>query len=765
MSKNKHKSDKHKKARPFPTREEILGFIDAADGKVSKREIARAFHIRGDDRALLKHLLAEMKSDGTLVQDAGRALRQPDDLPAVTVIEITGIDPYGDLTARAVKWEGDGDHLPIYLTPKRGRQFKPLAPGDRVLARLTKNRDADGPHYVANVVKVLENAPQSILGIYEGGESGGNIKPTDRKVRDEYFVSSADANGAEHGMLVLAKEVRDPAAKRFKRMKKAVVVECLGDLNAPKSISLIAIHHHGIPMDFPEDVLEQAKKATAAPIEGRTDLRDIPLVTIDPVDARDHDDAIFAEADTDPNNPGGWHIIIAIADVAHYVTTNSPIDKEARKRGNSCYFPDRVVPMLPEELSTDLCSLKPGVDRAAMACHIWLDKDGNKKRHKFERIIMRSDANISYQDVQAAIDGTQFTETSERLLEPVLKPLYGAWQALMAAREKRSPLELDVAERKIILSQAGQVEEIALRDRLDAHRVVEEYMIIANVAAAEELEKHQVPCMYRVHEEPPMDKVEHLREFLKTLDISLAKGQVLRPALFNNILAKVKDKPIADLVNTVVLRTQTQAYYSPENQGHFGLALQKYAHFTSPIRRYSDLLVHRGLVKALKLGNDGLTDEQAEKMSFIGEEISKTERRAMAAERESNDRYLAAFLADKVDQDFKGRISGVTRFGLFITLNHSAADGFVPMASLFGDFYEHDEKNHQLVGKRFGNTFQLGQEVEVKLVDVDKTTGSLRLEMQNLPFSGGHKGKRSKSRRPQKGTPKKGNVRRRGKRQ
>lgn len=761
MSKTRHQSDKHKTARPFPSREDIIEFVRSSDGKISKREIARAFHIRGDDRTLLKHLLAEMKADGSLVQDQGRALRRADDLPNVTVIEMTGIDKYGDLTAKAVKWDGPGEHLPIFLTPKRGRQFKPLATGDRVLARLNKNKDADGEHYIATVIKVLESAPKSFLGIYEGGENGGNIKPTDRKVKHEFYVSKADTMDAEHGTLVLAQEVPGGRDKRMKKLRQAKVLECLGDLSEPKSISLIAIHHHDIPMDFPEDALTEAANAKPAPQGKRTDLRHLPLITIDPVDARDHDDAIFAEADDDPNNKGGWHIIIAIADVAHYVTSGSALDKEARKRGNSCYFPDRVVPMLPEELSTDLCSLKPNEDRASMVCHIWLDQEGQKRRHRFERALIRSQANISYQDVQAAIDGTMITDTAATLLEGVLKPLYGAWHALMTARAKRDPLELDMAERKIILSAEGKVEEIALRERLDAHRVVEEYMIMANVAAAEELEKHRTPCMYRVHDEPPLDKVESLREFLDTLDIRLAKGQVLRPALFNNILNNVKDTPVADLVNTVVLRSQTQAYYSPDNLGHFGLALPKYAHFTSPIRRYSDLLVHRGLIKALKLGKDGLTDEEIEAFDDIGDAISKTERRAMAAERESNDRYLAAFLANRLNEEFKGRISGVTRFGLFITLEHSAADGFVPMGSMYGDYYEFDEKHHRLKGKRFGAQYQLGQMVDVKLVEVEKTTGSLRLELMDLPFSGSKTKKKPHSRRPQKNGPKK----RRGKRQ
>lgn len=721
-----NKGNKH---IPFPTKEQVVEFIENSSGRISKREIARAFHIRGDDRKILKAMLNELKADGQLVRQTGGQLRGAEELPNVTVVVITEIDKYGDLVAKPNQWEENTKPPPIYFSVPKSKHAKTLAVGAKVLARLKKLHDEDGIYYQAMAIKIFDDKPtQSIMGVFEGGENGGRVIPTDRKVKGEFIIDKGNTKGATNGTLVMIDEVKGLPSRQKRGATQAMVIECLGDVSAPKAISLIAIHHHGIPMDFSEAAIKEAKEAKPAPIKGRVDLRGVPFITIDPSDARDHDDAMFAEPDDDHQNPNGWHIIVAIADVSHYVTPDSAIDKDARERGNSCYFPDRVVPMLPEELSTDLCSLKPGVDRAAMVCHMWLDEDGRKRRHRFERALIQSNENIAYEEVQRAIDGDISTKAAP-LLEPILKPLYGAWQALMKAREYRGPLDLDMPEKRIYLDDMGNVAEIKIRERLDAHRVVEEYMIIANVAAAEELEKHNTRCMYRVHEEPGLDKLEHLRNFLKTLDFSLAKGQVMKPKIFNRILHKAKESKYQDLINTVVLRSQTQAYYSPDNRGHFGLALPRYAHFTSPIRRYSDLLVHRGLVSALKMGKDGLSDENKENMVEIGEAISSTERRAMVAERDSTDRYLAAYLSNQVGEEFKGRITGVIKFGLFLSIEPTGADGFIPVSTLLDDYYDHDEAHHCLVGKRHGKKFQLGDRLDVRLKEVDKITGSLRLEL------------------------------------
>jgi len=715
----------HKKFDHFPTEKDILDFLRDTGGKITKREISRAFRITGADKIQLKKLLRDMINNGQIAQDSGRALRPADRLPGVQVIEFAGLDKDGDVLMQSVKRERGGPAPTIYLSDDKRKKHAALGPGDRALARLIPIKD-NPPTYRAQILKLLTAAPRSILGVFHGGENGGRIHSIDKKNRDDYWVDRDDVKGAIDGELVTA----EPALRRKRDSgpKRARILERLGDVSAARTISMIAIHAHDIPHEFPAHALEEADKAKAVDLGTRTDLRGIPLITIDPVDARDHDDAIWAEQDSDPKNPGGWHTIVAIADVAHYVQPGSALDQEALKRGNSCYFPDRVVPMLPEALSAGLCSLKPGEDRACMAVHMWFDANGNKTRHKFIRGLMNSHANITYQRVQAAIDGNPDEEAAE-LLEPVLKPLYGAFNALMAAREKREPLDLDLPERKIELNEAGFVKGISLRDRLNAHRVVEEFMIAANVAAAEELERKRMAAMYRVHEEPPLDKLETLREFLSTLDMKLTKGAVMMPRLFNGILSKVRGTTREHMVNEVVLRSQTQAYYSPENQGHFGLALAKYAHFTSPIRRYADLLVHRGLVRALNLGDDGLTDNEIADMEEIGTQISGTERRAMAAERDSTDRYMASYLADHVGDDFIGRITGVTRFGLFVALEPSGGDGLIPISEIGNDYYYHDETRHALVGERLGQTFTLGDKVDVRLTEANRFTGGLKLEL------------------------------------
>ncbi len=716
----------------LPDKEQVLSFIRDFDGKVGKREIARAFGIKGPDKVLLKKILRELMEEGLLARDSGTSLRPADRMPGVQVVEFAGLDKHGDVLLKAVNWQGEGKPPTIFLSEKSGRSGKhqrgrgpAIGPGDRALVRLIPIKD-NPPIYRAHIIKVLKSAPSSIMGIFKGGENGGRIEPVDKKNRDEYWVDRDDISGAKDGELVLAEPAKP--GKRQSGPKRARVKERLGDLSDARSISMIAIHSHEIPYEFPDDVLEAARKAKPVALGKRTDLRHIPLITIDPADARDHDDAIWAEPDDNPENKGGWHVLVAIADVAHYVRQGKPLDKEALKRGNSCYFPDRVVPMLPEELSADLCSLKPGQERACMAVHMWFDKSGNKTGHKFVRGLMKSHANVHYAQAQAALDG-ETDEITAPLVEPVLKPLYGAFKAIMKARTKRQPLELDLPERRIVLDDKGHVQGISLRDRLDTHRIVEEMMISANVCAAEELEKHHIAAMYRVHEEPPMDKLESLRDFLATLELSLTKGSVMMPRLFNGILAKVKDEPHEQLVNEVVLRSQTQAYYSPENMGHFGLALARYAHFTSPIRRYSDLLVHRGLIRALKLGPDGLTDEEVKDMADIGEKISTTERRAMLAERDSTDRYLASYLSDHVGDEFIGRISGVTRFGLFVALEPSGGDGLIPISEIGQDFYRLDEATHRLIGEQYGEEFRLGDRINVKLVEANRYTGGLKLEL------------------------------------
>jgi len=704
----------------FPTKEEIIEFIDMSPTPVGKREIARAFNIKGAAKIELKKILKELKIGGDVVKGR-RRFDKPDRLPPVEVLEITGIDDDGEVLAKPNVWKHDYD--PPLIVVKSIRRGGPSAPGigDKILAKLRYT----GKHtYEASIMRVLGSGPQRVLGLYRPNEREGRVVPTDRKDSGEIAVPLDDHPDLESGALVLTEIL---PGKHF-GLRKGRITEVLGNINEPKSISLVSIHARGIPFEFPPEVELQARESKATPLGKRTDLRDIPLVTIDGADARDFDDAVWAEADPDPANEGGWHIMVAIADVSWYVRPGDALDREAVKRGNSCYFPDRVVPMLPFELSNGWCSLVPHEDRGCMAVEMWLDKHGHKLRHKFCRGMMRSAARLTYDQVQRAMDG-QPDETTGPLVDTIIKPLYGAFNAFLEARKKRGVLELDVPERKIELNDQGQIIAIAPRARFDSHKLIEEFMIAANVCAAEELERIKQPCMYRIHDAPSEEKLEALHEFLEGAGYKLNKASVLKPRDFNRILELAKDTPEAELINTVVLRSQSQAMYSPDNIGHFGLALKKYAHFTSPIRRYADLLVHRALIAGLKLGEGGLTPEEGERFEQIGEDISGTERRAAMAERDAVDRYVAAYMSDKVGAEFPGKISGVTHFGLFISLNETGADGLVPISTLPDDYYIHDAASHALVGQNRGKKFQLGDTVVVRIADADAATGSLALRL------------------------------------
>ena len=711
------------KTSAFPSRDEVLRFIHESPEKVGKREIARAFRITGADRMLLKKLLKELGEDGLIERGHRRSLHTSGELPPVTVIEITDTDVDGELYARPVQWDGGASEVEpprIVMAPTR-RKGTALGPGNRALARLRKISDG---LYEAQVMRRIADQPDEILGVFNLVAGQGRIVPTDRRIKREFVVAGPDSLGAAPGEVVLAETVRGTRLG----LGKARVKERLGSFDDPRSYSLIAIHNQGIPTVFSDLVLEEAKAATVPELGRRSDLRDIPLITIDPADARDHDDAVWATPDDDPKNPGGWKIIVAIADVAAYVRPGSELDREARKRGNSVYFPDRVVPMLPEALSSDLCSLKAGVDRACLTVVMWIDAVGNKRRHEFNRAIMRAAGNLTYQSVQESRNASEAGKDPQELTA-LIAHLYGAFAALLHARERRQPLDIELPELQVALGPDGHVEDVRPRARWNSHRLIEEFMIAANVAAAETLEEHDTPCMYRVHDRPDEEKVESLRELLSSLDLRLAKGQAIRSAQFNQILKQVADTPHAHLVNQVVLRTQTQAVYRPDNSGHFGLNLRRYAHFTSPIRRYADLVVHRGLISALRQGADGLDDEAADILPELGEQISATERRAMVAEREAKDRYLVAFLESRRGAAFTGRISGVARFGLFVTLDNIGADGLVPIGTLTDDYYIHDERRHALVGDRTGREYPLGAAVDVRLAETDVITGSLRLEL------------------------------------
>jgi ribonuclease R len=711
------RKDKGKNAPPID-KARVLEVLASRPG-ATKRDLSRLLNIKGSDRIALKRILKELEAEGLLEGNRKRGYIQPGALPEVSVLEISGQDPDGELLARPQRWESNEEPPQIVVVLGREAEAGPaLGKGERILARLLKTGDG----YEARVIKRLGASAHHVLGVVRVSDEGVRIAPIDRKSRTEFSVDAQGRAGAQNNELVLA----EPIAGRAGGSPRARIVERIGSMDAPKAVSLIAIHAHGIPTDFPKEVLDEAARASQADVRGRTDLRSIPLVTIDPEDARDHDDAVWAGPD--PDSKGGHICLVAIADVAHYVTPGSPLDREAYKRGNSVYFPDRVVPMLPEKLSADLCSLKEGVDRPCLAVRMVFDAGGKKRRHEFLRGVMRSAARLTYAQAQHAFDGKPDAALSQTA-KATLAALWAAYGALVKAREARDPLDLDLPERRIEIGPDGKIASIAFKERLESMRLIEEFMVLANVAAAETLEKARMPLVYRVHEEPSKEKLFAFSDYLRTIGVNFAKGQVMKPAVFNRILASVKGGPHEKVMNDIVLRTQAQAIYDPNNLGHFGLNLAKYAHYTSPIRRYADLIVHRALIRALKLGDGGLNDRETARLGEIAEHISMTERRAMAAERDSTDRYVAAFMQDRIGARFDARITGVTRFGLFVRLAETGAEGLLPARVLGTEYFRHDERRHALVGERTGTVYSLGAIVAVRLAEAAPLTGGLRFDL------------------------------------
>ena len=706
-----------KSPKALPSRQQILDFITSSDTPAGKREIAKAFGLHGAEKIALKSLLKDMADEGLIDSAQGRAFHKMGGIPKVTVLRVVDID--GDsVFAVPENWQAEGVPPPRLRVIERGKRSA-MGVGDRFLAR-TEER---GAGHVAHPMKKLLKGSELLLGVVRRVGDRFFLKPVDKRERHDTSIS--DLGGADDGDLVLAEKTGRPPRI------VARVTEILGDPFAPRAFSLIAIHKHGIPDRFSEDTLEQAEKSANQPLgeiggTGREDLRHLPIVAIDPIDARDHDDAVWAMPDDDPNNLGGYRAIVAIADVSFYVRPGSAIDREAKKRGNSVYFPDRVVPMLPEALSADSCSLKQGVDRAALVCHLAVDARGRVTGWRFTRAAIRVSENLAYEAAQARIDAGDAPEH--------LRHLWAAWALLAKARADREPLDLDLPERRVVLDEAGRIVSVAVRERLDAHRLIEDFMIAANVAAAKALEAKKSPVMYRVHEVPGREKLVSLKDYLATFGVSFALGQVVTPATFNRLLERVTDPEQRVQVMEQVLRTQTQAYYAPQNAGHFGLSLGSYAHFTSPIRRYADLLVHRALVRSFGLGEGGLTDDEANRMTILGETISQAERRAMEAERETIDRYVAAHLATRVGEIVDARITGVANFGFFATVEGVGGDGLVPISTLGDDFYRYDETSRTLEGDVSGIRYAPGQRLKLRLAEASPISGALRFE---LPEGGG----------------------------
>ena len=706
----------------LPTREQILDFIATSPTSAGKREIGKAFGLKGQEKIQLKALLRDMADEG-LIEGRKSAFHRMGGVPKVTVLRVVDTED-GEAIAIPDAWSPDDASPPPRLRIVEKGKHAALKNGDRVLART----EEAGAGWRAHVMKKLPARTDQVMGVVELDGSGKPwLAPVDKRIRTASPI--ADLGGAQAGDLVLA----EPAGRTPRSGAK--VTDILGDPLAPRAFSLIAIHKHGIPHVFSQETQDEAQLAAKLPLseDRREDLRHLPIVAIDPSDARDHDDAIWAE----PDGEGGFRAVVAIADVSFYVRPSSgsgggQIDREARRRGNSVYFPDRVVPMLPEVLSADVCSLKAGADRAAMACHLEIDGKGRVKSWRFTRAIVRIAEVIAYEDAQRRIDDGNAAEN--------LINLWAAWKALERARQDRDPLELELPERRVVLDEHGKIAQIALRERLDAHRVVEDFMIAANVAAAKALESKVAPVVYRLHETPSREKLVALKDYLATFERKFALGQVVTPGLFNRMLKDVADETEKALIMEAVLRSQTQAYYGPTNVGHFGLALGSYAHFTSPIRRYADLLVHRALVDAFDLeqpapkggipSRSGLSEQDRADLARVSDAISAAERRAMEAERETIDRYVAAWLSARVGEVFETRITGVQKFGFFATIIGLGGDGLVPVSTLGRERFDYDEGARVLEGDQTGTRYAIGDRLRLKLAEANPLTGALKFELE-----------------------------------
>jgi len=712
---------KNRQKPELPTREAILNFIRDSAAPVGKREIGRAFRLSSQDRAIVADMLAELEEDGSIRRGRGRRYSIGNQLPSVTVLEIVGFDSDGEPVVKPTdeRLSDQAPRIRLVLDGGRGR-----APGlgDRILARLSRQSPGN---YTARIMRVLDRRPSRVFGVFRARHDGGRLEPADRRSKSEFLIAETHTGDAKDGELVACETLPGRAFG----LPLARVVNRIGNESDPRSVSPLVIAKNDIPISFTPDALRQAERAEAAPMNDREDFRALPLVTIDDEHARDFDDAVWAEADKDPDNPGGWHLVVAIADVGWYVHPDDPLDTDAHLRGNSVYLPDRVIPMLPEALSNGWCSLNPGEDRPCLAVHMWIDAAGQKIRHKFHRAMMRSAARLTYNRVQQFRDAGSVDGETEAIPPGLIDPLYGAFAALRKSRESRGAIDLDLPERRIVLAKDGSVERIDRRKRLDSNCLIEEFMILANISAAETLEAVGQPCMYRLHDDPAPDRVAALRDYLRTLGLRLAGAQAVRPRHFAQLVSRIGGKPYAAAVQDAILRSQAKAVYGPENIGHFGLALRHYAHFTSPIRRYSDLLVHRALIAGLRLGTGSLKRDSGLRFSDIGDHISMTERRAVAAERECFDRLCSHFLANKIGAVFSGRVTGVERFGLFVELEDSGANGLLPVSALGDAYFRYDDTRRALRSDASDEEFRLGDTLRLRLAEANPVTGSLSLEL------------------------------------
>ena len=715
---------------PVPSREYITLLLEHEGRPLSRRQIAAALQVDDDERIdLLFRRLRAMERDGQLIRNRRGGYGLVDKMDLVRGRVIGHPEGFGFL----VPEDGSDD---LFLN---ARDMHAVLHGDRIVARIA-GIDRRGRREGA-VVEVLERANRFVVGRYFIDAGVGFVIADNKRINQDILVPQEQAANARHGQLVTVELIEQPT---LHRQALARVTEIIGDHMAPGMEIDLAIRSHSLPFEWSPALLAELtsipNEVPEAAKQGRTDLRDLPLVTIDGEDARDFDDAVFAE----PSGKG-WRLVVAIADVSHYVRPGSALDQEAQLRGNSVYFPGRVVPMLPEALSNGLCSLNPQVDRLCMVCDMRITSAGGLRSYRFYPAVMRSQARLTYTEVAAMLQ-QQDKKLRRRhaALVPHLEHLYQLYQLLLERRQKRGAIDFDSDETRIVFGPESKIERIVPVQRNDAHRLVEECMLIANTAAAKLLEKAEIPTLYRVHEGPRSEKLADLREFLNELGLKLGGGDKPEAKHYSKLLESIRDREDAHLIQTVLLRSQSQAQYTPDNHGHFGLAYDAYAHFTSPIRRYPDLLVHRAISHLHHGGDATQSGYTHEAMVQLGEHCSMSERRADEATREATDWLKCEFMMDRVGQQFDGIITAVTSFGIFVQLREIYVEGLIHVSALDNDYYHFDPAGHRLVGERSGRSFRLADAVRVRVirVDLDERKIDFELAPTTPPAKGGRRGSR-----------------------
>ena len=690
---------------PIPSRELILELLGQQEGPVHLQELASLLGLSADDELeAIRRRVGAMLRDGQLVRDRRDCLGVAEKMDVVAGRVIAHPDGFGFLVPDA-----GGDDL--FLSAK---QMRSLLHGDRIMAHVI-GVDRRG-RLEGAVVEVLERANNRVVGRFCLEHGVGIVIPDNKRITQDILIPAEWRGGALDGQIVVAQIVDQPT-HRSQPIGK--LVEVLGDHMAPGMEIDVAIRAHELPLEWPAPVQTQIagihSEVAEADKEGRVDLRNTPLVTIDGEDARDFDDAVYCE-----RRGKGWRLLVAIADVSHYVAADSPLDREAHNRGNSVYFPGRVIPMLPEALSNGLCSLNPQVDRLCMVCEMYVSSTGAVQRFRFFPAVMRSHARLTYTEVAAMVqDRDKETRRAHRDLVPHLDNLHALFNVFSARRDSRGAIDFETTETRIMFGREKKIERIVPVVRNDAHRMIEEYMIAANVCAAEFLLANQMPALYRVHSGPSDEKLTNLRSFLSELGLSLGGGDDPQPKHYSKLLGQVRERPDAHLIQTVLLRSMSQAVYSPDNLGHFGLAYEAYTHFTSPIRRYPDLLTHRAIRNLLNGRSVKRYRYSPSDMLVFGEHCSMTERRADEATRDALDWLKCEYMMERVGDEYDGLITGVTSFGIFVELDDIYVEGLVHITSLNKDYYHFDPVKHRLVGERTKMTYRLADKVRVKVARVD----------------------------------------------